>query len=230
MLSEQVLPDMRRMILRWQGLMIVWGRSISNKVLDIGQFYCPGCRQRCGYALRQDQKWGTIYWVPIVSLEKSEPYVECAECHRTYPEAALRHDHASAQQQYDAQRALEGDLSKMLCEVMALMAGEKHSVSPYLCGLVSNAVRRLLRIEMPEDDILAAIAAAPDQPEALLGNVERQAASLTDRGREIVLRAAVVAAPKPLTESSGTLAIEIGRRLGMKPEAIYATLAEFSVR
>jgi hypothetical protein len=39
-----------------------------------------------------------------------------------------------------------------------------------------------------------------------------------------------VAAPKPLVESSGALAIEIGRRLGMKPEAVYATLAEFSTR
>jgi len=210
--------------------MIIWGRSISNKVLDIGQFYCPGCRQRCGYALRQDQKWGTVYWVPILSLEKSEPYVECAECHGTFPEAVLRHDRASAQQQFDTQRALEGDLARMLCEVMAMMAGEKHSVSPYLCGLIANAVRRLVRIEMPVDDILAAIAAGSDEPAAVLRNVERQAASLTDRGRDIVLRAAVVAAPKPLTESSGALAIEIGRRLSMKSEAIYATVAEFSAR
>ena len=83
---------------------------------------------------------------------------------------------------------------------------------------------------MPQDDILAAIAAAPDEPEAILRNVEQQAASLTDRGRDIVLRAAVVAARKPLTETSGALVIEIGRRLGMKPEAVYATLAEFSAR
>ena len=111
-----------------------------------------------------------------------------------------------------------------------MMAGEKHSVSPYLCGLIANAVRRLVRIEMPVDDILAAIAAGSDEPAAVLRNVERQAASLTDRGRDIVLRAAVVAAPKPLTESSGALAIEIGRRLSMKSEAIYATVAEFSAR
>src|SRR4051812_14564301 len=210
--------------------MIVWGRSISNKVLDIGQFYCPGCRQRCGYALRQDQKWGTIYWVPVVPLEKSEPYIECAECHGTYPEAVLRHDRASAQQQFDAQRALEGDLAQMLCEVMAMIAGEKHSVSPHLCGLIANAIRRLIKIEMPLDDILAAIAAGAEEREAVLRNVEQQAASLTDRGKDIILRAAVVAAPKPLIESSGALVIEIGRRLGMKAEAIYATLAEYSAR
>ena len=210
--------------------MIVWGRSISNKVVATGQFYCPDCRQHRAYALRQDQKWGTIYWIPIVPLEKSEPYVECASCHGTYPEAALRHDRASAQQQFNAHRALEGDLSQMLCEVMTLMAGEKHSVSPHLCGLIANAIRRLIKIEMPLDDILAAIAAGPEEPEAVLRNVERLAASLSDRGRELVLRAAVVATPKPLTESSGALAIEIGRRLGMKPEAVHATLAEYSAR
>ena len=210
--------------------MIVWGRSISNKVVATGQFYCPDCRQHRTYVLRQDQKWGTIWWIPVVPLEKSEPYVECASCHGTYPEAALRHDRASAQQQFDAQRALERDLSQMLCEVMALMAGEKHSVSPHLCNLIANAIRRLIKIEMPLDDILAAIAAGPEEPDAVLRNVQQQAASLTDRGKDIVLRAAVVAAPKPLIESSGALAIEIGRRLGMTPEAIYATLAEYSAR
>jgi hypothetical protein len=76
----------------------------------------------------------------------------------------------------------------------------------------------------------AAVAAGPDEPEAVLRNVERQAASLSDRGKELVLRAAVVAAPKPLTEGSGALVIEIGRRLGMAPEAVYATLAELSAR
>jgi hypothetical protein len=210
--------------------MIVWGRSISNKIVATGQFFCPGCGQERTYALRQHQKWGTIYWIPIVRLEKSEPYVECASCHRTYPEAALQHNAASAQQHFNAQRARENDLAQMLCEVMALMAGEKHSVSPQLCDLIANAIRRLIRIEMAQDDILAAIATGPEEPEAVLRNVERQVASLTDRGRDIILRAAVVAAPKPLTESSGALAIEIGRRLGLKPQAVYATVAEFSAR
>jgi hypothetical protein len=210
--------------------MIVWGRSISDKVVATGQFRCPSCRQHCAYVLRQPRKWGTIYWIPIVPLEKSDPYVECALCHKAYQEAALRQDATDAQRQFDVQRAREADLSRMLCEVMVLMAGEKHSVSPRLCGLIANAVGRLIQIEMPQDDVLAAIAAGPDESEAVLRNVEQQAASLTDRGREIVLRAAIVAAPKPLTKRSGALAIEIGRRLGMQSEAVYATLAEFSAR
>jgi hypothetical protein len=210
--------------------MIVWGRSISNKVVATGQFYCPGCGQERTYRLHRPTRWGTIYWIPIVRLQELEPYVECASCNKAYPEAVLRQDQASAQRQFHAQRAVEDALSRMLCEVMALMAGEKHSVSPHLCSLIANAIHRLIMIEMPQDDILAAIAAGPGEKEAVLRNVEQQAVSLTDRGKDIVLRAAVVAASKPLTESSGALAIEIGRRLGLKSEAVYTTLAEFSAR
>ena len=210
--------------------MIVWGTSITNKVVATGQFYCPGCRQDRTYRLLRPRKWGCIYWIPIFPLQEFEPYVECASCNGTYPETAIRQDAASAQQQVHAQRALETDLSRMLCEVMSLMAGEKNNVSAHLCSLIANAAWRLLKIDMPQDDILAAIAAGPDEPDAVLRNVEQQAASLTDRGKELVLRAAVVAAPKPLTESKLALAVEISRRLGMTIECAYATLTEFSTR
>jgi len=210
--------------------MIVWGTKITDEVVGTGQFYCPGCMQDRAYRLRRPKKWGCIYWMPIFPLQEFEPYVECAACNKTYPETARRQDAASAQQQLHAQRTRDGDLSRMLCEVMSLMAGEKNNLSPHLCGLIANAVWRLLKIDMPPDDILAAIAAGADEPEAMLRNVQQQAASLTDSGKELVLRAAIVAAPKPLTESKLGLAIEISRRLGMTPERAYATLTEFSAR
>jgi hypothetical protein len=186
--------------------------------------------QQCAYMLHQPKKWGCIYWIPVFPLQEFEPYVECASCNGSYPVEALRHDRGVAQQQFHAQRELEGDLARMLCEVIAMMAGEKNNVSPHVCSLIANAVRRVLKIDMPHGDILAAIAAGPDEPEAVLRNVEQQAASLTDRGKELVLRAVVVAAPKPLTESKLTLALEIGHRLGMPRERAHATLVEFSAR
>lgn len=210
--------------------MIVWGTRVTNKVVSTGQFYCPRCMQQCDYKLRQPKKWGCIYWIPVFPLQEFEPYVECASCNGNYPVEALRHDRGTAQQQFDAQRELEGNLARMLCKVMALMAGEKNNVSPRLCSMIANAVRHVLKIDMPHGDILAAIAAGPDEPEAVLRNVKQQAASLTDRGKELVLRAVVVVAPKPLSESKLTLALEIGHRLGLTRERAYATLTEFSAR
>ena len=210
--------------------MIVWGTRVTNKVVSTGQFYCPRCAQQCAYKLRQPKKWGCIYWIPVFPLQEFEPYVECASCNGNYPVGALRHDRGTAQHQFDAQCELEGDLALMLSRVMALMAGEKNNVSPHVCNLIANAVRYVLKIDIPHDDILAAIAAGPDEPEAVLRNVQQQAASLTDRGKELVLRAVVVVAPKPLTESKLTLALEIGHRLGLTRERAFATLTEFSAR
>jgi len=208
--------------------MIVWGSYISRKVVSTGQFYCPGCMQHRAYRLRRPKQWGCVYWIPIVPLQEFEPYVECDTCHGTFAEAALQHSATSAQREFQARRELEDSLARMLCEVMSLMAGE--TTSPRLCDLIANAVRRLLTIEMPSAEIRAAIAAGPDEPETVLRDLERQAGILTDRGKDLVLRAAVVAAPKPLTKGRLALAIEIGRRLGMTPERVNDTLAEFAAR
>ena len=207
--------------------MIVWGSHVSNKVVATGQFYCPGCGQQRSYRLIRPKKWGCVYWIPIVPLQEFAPFVACDSCNGTYPETALAQDAASAQRQFHAQRELEGNLAGMICEVMSLMAGEKTDVSPRLFELIANAAYRILMINMAPADIYAAITSGPDEPEAVLRNVEQQAGSLTDRGKDLVLRAAVVAAPKPLTEGRLALAIDIGRRLGMTPERANSTIAEF---
>ncbi len=208
--------------------MIVWGSRVTHKVIATGQFYCPGCTQHCSYRLIRPKKWGCVYWMPIVPLQDFEPFVVCGSCNQAYPETALQQDAASAQRQFQAQREAEGNLARMLCEVMALMAGEKTNPSPRLFDLIANAGRRLLKINMAPADIYAAITSGPDDPEAVLRDVEQQAGSLTDRGKELVLRAAIVAAPKPLTQSKLALAVEIGRRLGMTAEQVNGTIADFA--
>jgi hypothetical protein len=209
-------------------MLVVWGTQVSNKVIATGQFYCPACRQHRSYTLRRPKKWGSIYWIPIIPLEDFEPYVECDSCQRTFPEHVLQQDPASAQREHDAQRERDDNLSRMLCQVMSLMAEESNGVSARLSDLIAGAVRRILMFEMTPEAIRAAIAAGPNDPETVLSNVERQAAALTDIGKERVLRAAVSAAPKPLNASRRTLAAEVGRRLGMAPARMNGVLAELS--
>jgi hypothetical protein len=208
-------------------MIVVWGTCVTNRVISTGQFYCPHCRSRCSYKLRQPKKWGTIFWIPLIPLEEFERYVECDSCNATYREVVLQ-DPARAQRELDAQRERDDDLSRMLCQLMSLMANERDGVSARLSDLIVSAVRRILNIEMTPADIHAAIAAAPSERETVLSNVERQAAALTDRGKDLVLRAAILAAPKPLTETRRALAAEVGRRLGVMPARVDGLLAELS--
>jgi hypothetical protein len=210
-------------------MIIVWGSNVTNKVVSTGQFYCLACRQQRGYKLRQPKEWATVFWIPIFPLKEFERYVECDACNATFGELVL-HDPDRAQRELDDEHERDANLARMICQVMALMAGERDGVSARLAGEIANAVRHILKREMPPEAIHAALTAGPIDPEAVLGNVERQAAALTDRGKELVVRAAAVAARKPLSDGSRALAAEVGRRLGVAPARVAGVLADFGMQ
>ena len=202
--------------------MIIWGTYVTKKVISTGQFYCPGCNNHRSYKLRRPKKWGHLYWIPIIPMDEFERYVECEACNGAYLEVVLQHDPIRAQ------RELEQNLSGMLCQLMSLMAGEKNGVSVRLSDLIAASVRDVLKVEMTPASIQAAIMASPTERATVLSNVERQAPALSERGKDQVLRAALLAAPEPLTESGRALTAEIGRRLGMMPAHVNGVLAELS--
>ena len=201
--------------------MIIWGTYVTKKVISTGQFYCPGCSNHRNYKLRRPKKWGHLYWIPIIPMDELERYVECDACKGTYREVVLQHDPIRAQREF------EQNVSGMLCQVMSLMANERTGMSMRLSDLIAGSVRDILKVEMTPASIRSAVGPGPAQPETVLTNVERQASTLSERGKDLVLRAAVLAAPKPLTSSGHALAAEIGRRLGMMPAHVNGVLAEF---
>lgn len=202
--------------------MIIWGTYVTKKVVSTGQFYCPRCANHRAYKLRRPKKWGHLYWIPIIPMEEFDRYVECEGCKGAYQEIVLQHDPVRAQ------RDFEDNVSRMLCQVMCLMAGERDSVSPHLSDQVAASVRDILKIEMPPAAIQAVMSNGGNDLQAVLSNVEQQARLLSDRGKDMVLRAALAAAPLPLTEARRTFASEVGKRLGMMPAHVSGVLAEFA--
>ena len=202
--------------------MIIWGTYVTKKVVSTGQFYCPRCANHRSYKLRRPKKWGHLYWIPIIPMEEFDRYVECDGCKGAYQEIVLRHDPARAQ------RDFEDKVSQMLCQIMTLMAGERDSVSLRLSDQIAASVRDILKIEMSPAAIHAAMSNGANDLQTVLSNVEQQAPTLSARGKDMVLRAALAAAPLPLTEPRRAFAMEIGKRLGMMPAHVSGVLAEFA--
>jgi len=202
--------------------MIIWGTYVTKKVVSTGQFYCPRCANHRSYKLRRPKKWGHLYWIPIIPMEEFDRYVECDGCKGAYQEIVLQHDPSRAQ------RDFEDNVSRMLCQIMVLMAGERDSVSVRLSDQIAGSVRDILKIEISPAAIHAAMSNGANDLQTVLGNVEQQAPTLSARGKDMVLRAAIAAAPLPLTEARRTFAAEIGKRLGMMPAHVSGVLAEFA--
>jgi hypothetical protein len=199
--------------------MIIWGTYVTKKILESGQFYCPGCKQHRGYNLRRPKKWGHLYWIPIIPMEELDRYVECTSCNKAWTEAALKYDPIREEGERNEK------LSTMVAQVMALMAGQSGQ-NMRLADVIAATVRDLIAVEMKPEAIFAAFTAAHDSA-PVLANAAQQAGYLTDRGKEIVLRAAISAAPaQPLDDRGRAMALEIGQCFKMMPAHVNGVLAE----
>ncbi len=201
--------------------MIIWGTYVTKKIIQKGEFFCPGCAEHRGYNLRRPKKWGHLYWIPLIPMQELDRYVECTACDKAWNEAVLQHDPIREQHQRDE------NLATMLAQLMLLMSGEG-GLTPALTDKIIAATDKLLGVDTIPESIAAAVMSGSDRT-TVLSNTAKQADSLNDRGKEATLRAVVEVAPgRPLGEREWMLASDIGKHLGMSPAHVSGVLTEMA--
>lgn len=201
--------------------MIIWGTYVTKKVIQTGEFFCPGCAEHRGYKLRRPKKWGHLYWIPLIPMQELDRYVECTACDKAWNETVLAHDPIREQHQRD------DDLATLLAQLMLLMSGES-GLTPTLNDQITEATARLIGVDATPASIAKAVMSGSDRA-TVLANTARQADSLNDRGKEATLRAVIATAPgRPLVEREWMLASDIGKHLGMSPAHVSGVLTEMA--
>ena len=201
--------------------MIIWGSYVTKKIIERGEFFCPGCAQHQGYNLRRPKKWGHLYWIPLIPMQELERYVECTACDKAWNESVLQHDPIREQHQRD-----EG-LATMLAQLMLLMSGQG-GLTPALTDRIIDTTDRLIGGHATSESVASAVMSGSDR-NAVLANAARQADHLNDRGKEATLRAVIAVAPtRPLGEREWILAADIGKQLGMSQAHVSGVLTEMA--
>jgi hypothetical protein len=201
--------------------MIIWGSYVTKKIIERGQFFCPGCADHRGYNLRRPKKWGHLYWIPLIPMQELDRYVECTTCDKAWNESVLQHDPIREQHERD------DSLATMLAQLMMLMSGEG-GLTPALTDKISEATKQLLGVDATSQSIATAVMAGSDR-NTVLSNTARQADHLNDRGKEATLRTVISVAPsRPLGEREWMLASDIGKHLGMSPAHVSGVMTEMA--
>ncbi|HBX77313.1 MAG TPA: hypothetical protein DEG43_06690 [Acidimicrobiaceae bacterium] len=73
------------------------GTTFKRKTLDDGTFSCynSNCKgrkngqEKQSYKARQERKWFTVLYIPIVPMGEPQKYVECKSCKEVYPMSHL---------------------------------------------------------------------------------------------------------------------------------------------
>lgn len=202
-------------------MLIIWGFRTFFRTIAEGDFFCPKCGGDRGFKRREARRWFTVFFIPLIPLQKQGVVVRCATCGMNYNEAVLNRPTTAAfsARLQDAARGIV---------VQVLRAGL--ITSPAARGTAITCVRQIGGAPTYDDAALTAdLDVVPADLGQLLASVSEQ---LADQGRESLLSAAlaVARADGSLPPVRQRVVDTIGRQLGMTAAHVAGVIATSAQR
>ncbi len=186
-----------------------------------GTFHCPRCGPDTTYLHRTVRRFFTLYFIPVIPLDKMCEFIECANCKGKFTTDVLAFD-----PEQERKRA-EGEYYEHIKRIMILTSliegepsGEQLDAVRHVCTLLTGSAPSPAEMER---EIALASKATLDLPayasHYLGGN-------LSDHGKENVMRAAltVANADGDMTACEEAQILELSVALGMT-QAHYRGIA-----
>ena len=70
-------------------LLIIWGLRVFYRTAGHGVFHCRRCGGDRRYRLRSGRRFGTLFFIPVIPLNKAGEHVQCLTCMTRYHTDAL---------------------------------------------------------------------------------------------------------------------------------------------
>ncbi|MCA9244313.1 MAG: TerB family tellurite resistance protein [Phycisphaerales bacterium] len=199
----------------WRGLTLTKGR---------GAFFCPQCGDTRTYAHKYVRRFFTLYFIPLIPLDKKGEWVECSTCKGTFNAQVLtyRPEEEQAATLAAFQQALRGAL------IQVLLADER--VDDAEVEAVLAACRRAEDHGVTEEMIRAEITQAGATADAPIAALSALTSTLSDHAKETVMESAllVASADGAITDDERALIARIGEALGITPSHLRGIVAGMS--
>ena len=70
-------------------MLIIWGLRVFYRTIGQGMFHCRRCGGDRHYRLRSGRRFFTLFFIPIIPLNKVGEHVQCLTCKTRYHTSAL---------------------------------------------------------------------------------------------------------------------------------------------
>lgn len=191
--------------------MIIFGTRGVTTTPQRGSFHCPQCGAQRSYNYKRVRRFFTLYFIPLIPLDKLGEYVECPMCQGTFDPAVLNYDPAN--------EALEIQAYFFIAvkQVMIAMLLADGVIDDSEVVMLQARYKEITGVEIPEDELREEIAVINASGSSALELVQNIAPQLNDSGKEIVMRAAyaIAAADGHIDVTEQTLMTQIGQALGL---------------
>jgi len=200
--------------------MIIFGTRGITTTPERGQFQCPICHAEREFGRKRVRRFFTLYFIPVIPLDKIGEYVECRACKGTYKPDVLHLDP-------DQQKHAEAEFHKAVKLTMIQMLLSDGSIEESEVETAREVYERLTNAPLDQDAFLSEIERADHDPSALMHTLSRLGGQLNDHGKEMVVRSAylVAIADGEFHEDEVRFISEVGQALGMTQAHLKGILA-----
>lgn len=188
-------------------MLLIFGLSMFFRTVGQGDFHCPNCGGDRHYRQRVARRWFTLFFIPVIPLNRVGEVVECTACRTRFNLDVLRLPTAR-------QMAAALPTAMRAAATVVLTAGDPHSSAARARAV--DAVRGYGQAEFDEEMLTTDL----DRPDDGSAEVIAQAgAQLTTEAREWFLAQVVRIALADGAISAGERQAlhMIAGRLGMTP-------------
>lgn len=198
--------------------MIIWGSRGITSSTSTGEFHCPRCGPSRTYAHQEVRRWFTLYFIPLIPLDKAGEYIECRQCGGTFGVEAKDYDPV-----LEEQRSL--DKAKRTLVATCVRAG---NIDRARIEAIQAALQHLTGVHFDSQEIEKEIQLAQQVPINLQTIIPSLCANFTEQGNSTVLAAACLALSRDgrLLAADEPVLRELGQALGMTRRAMDEVLTK----
>ena len=203
--------------------MILFGTRGVTSVANSGTFACPGCGgTQQPYLHKSVRRFFTLYFIPIIPMNKVGNYIECQRCQNSYKEQVLSFDPAAQQAKAKAELV---DHVKRIMIVAALADGRADDAE---LDAIREYYKKLSGNSLSGPDLERELAMARQAKIKPADYARRFAASLNEHGKEMVIKAvySVLVAGGELGQDEHDLLSELGTALNVTGAHFRGILAD----
>ena len=197
-------------------MLVIFGTRGRSHTIGSGQFFCPREGGDRRYEHKEARRWFTLFFIPLIPLDRLGDYIECTSCQSTYYTTVLEAPTGASIQDVMTQA--------IRYVAVSLTLADGH-VAPEERRVATEVVRQFASVEYGESDLVADLDRL--DPAGLVDNLEELGGILNQHGKEAVLEAAMrLAASDGSIDPTEIATIEqIGRALTMTDAHVRGVIA-----
>ena len=205
---------------------IIFGTRGVTYSADSGTFHCPQCASQSGYRQRRVRRFFTLYFIPVIPLDKLGEYIECDNCAGTFTEGVLNYD-PNAQD-----RMIEAAYHSACKRVMVLMMLADGIIDDDEIQAIQGIYEAIVGRPVSESEVREEIRQAQSDGLSVSEYTANLVGVLNTSGKEFIIKAAhgVAMADDIMAPEERMLMDEIADALELTKAHYRGLLAELGVQ